>query len=463
MKKNIMLLLLLTCSFKVLAQKEELIDNYINELYQKNAFNGNILVAEKGQVVFEKSYGLANEKTQQKLNTQTCFELASVSKQFTAMGIVQLQKKGKLSYDDKISKYIPELSFYGDVTIKNLLTHTGGIPDYMDLLAKEWDKSKIATNDDVIKAFEKQKPAPLFSPNEKWEYSNTGYLLLATIIERISKQSYGEYLDKVIFKPLKMNNTFVYRRWFKPETKNNYASGYLFSRELNKKVTPDEFGSDFYVVYLDGIVGDGMVNSNLEDLLKWDRALYGDEIINDNDRKMIFSSYEMSGQRSTDYGFGWMLTNSPDYGKIALHSGSWGGYITYIERHLDNDKTIIVLQNNALSTTEIPVKNIRRILYNQQPEKQVKIDNSTLQQYAGKYVTETGKTKEIIYEDGKIYVPVGQEEKLELIPVSQTKFIVDGFSPEVSYEFTFDSEGKVVKYRVQQPEQGIDYEAKKIE
>jgi len=463
MKKNIVFLLLLMCSFKVLAQKAQLLDNYINELYQKNAFNGNILVAEKGQIVFEKSYGLANEKTQQKLNTQTCFELASVSKQFTAMGIVQLQKKGKLSYDDKISKYIPELSFYYDVTIKNLLTHTGGIPDYMDLLEKEWDKNKTATNSDVIKALEKQKPAPLFSPNERWEYSNTGYLLLATIIERVSKQSYGEYLDKTIFKPLKMNNTFVYRRWFKPETKNNYASGYLFSRELNKKVTPDEMGSDFYVVYLDGIVGDGMVNSNIEDLLKWDRALYGNEIINDNDRKVIFSSYEISGQRSTDYGFGWMLTNSPDYGKIALHSGSWGGYITYIERHLDNDKTIILLQNNALPTTEIPVKNIRRILYNQQPEQQIKIENNILQQCEGKYVTENGKTKEIIYEDGKIYVPSGPEEKYELIPVSQTKFIIDGFQPEVSYEFTFDSQGKVIKYRVQQPEQGVDYEAKKIE
>ncbi|MFL9837372.1 serine hydrolase domain-containing protein [Flavobacterium sp. ST-75] len=463
MKKNIIFLLLLMCSFKVLAQKAQLLDNYINELYQKNAFNGNILVAEKGQIVFEKSYGLANEKPQQKLNTQTCFELASVSKQFTAMGIVQLQKKGKLSYDDKISKYIPELSFYNDVTIKNLLTHTGGIPDYMDLLEKEWDKNKIATNSDVIKAFEKQKPAPLFSPNERWEYSNTGYLLLATIIERVSKQSYGGYLDKTIFKPLKMNNTFVYRRWFKPETKNNYASGYLFSRELNKKITPDEMGSDFYVVYLDGIVGDGMVNSNIEDLLKWDRALYGNEIINDNDRKVIFSSYEISGQRSTDYGFGWMLTNSHDYGKIALHSGSWGGYVTYIERHLDNDKTIILLQNNALPTTEIPVKNIRRIVYNQQPEQQIKIENNILQQCEGKYITENGKTKEIIYEDGKIYVPAGPEEKYELIPVSQTKFIIDGFQPEVSYEFTFDSQGKVVKYRVQQPEQGVDYEAKKIE
>ncbi|WP_417351419.1 serine hydrolase domain-containing protein [Flavobacterium alkalisoli] len=463
MKKNIIqgLLLLFVC-FQAYSQRAETLDNYMNELFNKNAFNGNILVAEKGTIVYQKSFGLANEKTQEKLNLQTCFELASVSKQFTAMGIVQLQKKGKLSYDDKISKYIPELSFYNNVTILNLLTHTGGLPDYMDLMEKEWDKTKIATNDDVIKVFEKLRPSPLFTPNDKWEYSNTGYMLLATIIERVIKKSYGEYLNEVIFKPLKMQNTFVYRRWFKPEIKNNYASGYFFSKELNRKFTPDELGNEFYVVYLDGIVGDGMVNSNLEDLLKWDRALYGNTLITDTDRKMIFSSYEMSGQRSTDYGFGWMLTNSPDYGKIALHSGSWGGYVTYIERHLDNDKTIILLQNNALSTTEMPTKKIRLILYGKPLEQKIKIDNSILQQCEGKYLTDTGKTKEIVYESGKIYVPVSPEEKYELIPVSQTKFIIDGFQPEVSYEFTFDNTGKVIKYRVQQPEQGLDYEAKKI-
>ena len=160
MKKISITILLLFLTHSLLAQNPDVIDNYMNELYQSGDFNGNVLIADKGTVVYEKSFGLANEKTHEKLNLQTCFELASVTKQFTAMGIVQLQKSGKLSYADKISKYIPELSFYNDVTILNLLTHTGGLPDYMDLMEKEWDKTKIATNGDVIKLFEKVKTLP---------------------------------------------------------------------------------------------------------------------------------------------------------------------------------------------------------------------------------------------------------------------------------------------------------------
>ena len=432
------------------------LDTLYNELYQKGAFNGNVMVAENGNIIFQRSYGLANEKTKEKLNANTIFELASVSKQFTAMGIVQLQKDGKLSYDDKISKYIPELQKYEGVTIKNLLTHTGGLPDYMQLSEKNWDKSKIATNDDIIALFQELNPKKDFEPNEKWNYSNTGYLILASIIERVSGKTYGEYLNEKIFEPLGMKNTFVYRRRFQPKEVDNYARGYIYSDSLERKIVPDELGKEFYVVYLDGIVGDGMVNSNLQDLLKWDRALYTDKLINDQDRKVIFSSYRTKDNSQTHYGFGWKIDSTETYGKTASHSGGWAGYISYIERHLDNDKTIIVLQNNSTPNTEIPLKNTRRILYDLPVEKPIKLSNTILQSYAGKYLNEKGKEKEIIFENDKLYVPLNPEVKLELIPVSKTKFIVDGFRPEITYTFILDKSGKVKKYRAQQPEQGID-------
>lgn len=195
------------------------------------------------------------------------------------MAIVMLKEKGKLNYDDKMSKYIPELSNYKNITIRNLLNHTGGLPDYMELLDSLFDKRKIATNKDIIALFAKHNPKVLFEPNTKWEYSNTGYAFLASIIEKVTSMSFGEYLDKVIFKPLEMKNTFVYTRRYAPKKISNYAYGYVYSDSLKKYYLPDELTETKMVVWLDGIVGDGTVNSTVNDLLKWDRALYTDKLV----------------------------------------------------------------------------------------------------------------------------------------------------------------------------------------
>lgn len=446
----------------IINEKTLKLDTLYSELFNNGSFNGSVLIAENGQIIFEKSFGFADEQTNRKINDSTVFELASVSKQFTAMGIVQLEKEGKLSYQDDISKYVPELIDYKGITIKNLLNHTGGLPDYMGIADKNWDKSKIATNDDMLKMFKQLHPKKLFEPNEKWDYSNTGYLILATIIERVSGQEFENYLNDKIFKPLGMNNTFVYRRRFAPKEIQNYANGYIYSDSLQKKILPDEVGKDFYIVYLDGIVGDGMVNSNPQDLLKWDRELYKNKLINDKDRELIFSSVMTKDSSQTDYGFGWMIDSTKTYGKVASHSGGWAGYISYVERDIDNDKTIIILQNNSLSKTEIPIKNTRRILYNQDVEKPIKLDSEILKVYAGKYLTDNQKEKEIAFENDKLYVVMSADYKMELVPVSKTKFIVDGWSPEVSYTFISNEKGEVEKYRVIQESQGVDKEANRI-
>ena len=437
-------------------EKTAILDTLYSELYESAAFNGNILVAENGNIIFQKSYGLGNEETKEPLNIETRFELASVSKQFTAMGIVQLQKEGKLSYEDEISKYIPELKNYKGITIKHLLIHTGGLPDYMKLADENWDKTKIATNNDIIQLFQKLQPEKKFEPNQKWDYSNTGYLLLGTIIERVSGKTFEAYLKEKIFIPLGMNNTFVYRRRFQPINVKNYAQGYIYSDSLKRKILPDELGKDFYVVYLDGIVGDGMVSSNLHDLLKWDRALYKHKFITEEDKKLIFASYPTDDGNETDYGFGWFTAKDEQFGRMVRHSGSWAGYITFIERHLDNDKTIIILQNNATKATEVPVKNTRKILYGLPVEKPLKLSKAVLLKYAGTYLTNNGTEKEIIFEEEQLWVPMNPEVKLDLIPVSENIFIVNGFLPEVTYEFILDGNGEVEKYRVQQPEQGLD-------
>lgn len=433
-------------------EKTERIDSLINALYKNDEFNGNILVAENGRIIYQNSLGLANEETGEELNLETAFELASVSKQFTAMGIVQLQKEGKLSYDDSISQYIPELESYEGITIKNLLVHTGGLPDYMYILDKEWGKTEFATNKGVLNLFQELQPEKEFEPGETFSYSNTGYLALATIIERVSGKTFEEYLKEKIFTPLNMDNTFVYRRRYQSKEVDNYALGYIYSDSLKGKILPDEKGKDFYYVYLDGIVGDGMVNSNLHDLLRWDRALYDNTLINDEDKEMIFSSYPMKEDNETNYGFGWFVAQDSLYGKVVSHSGRWAGYLTNIARDIDTDKTIIVLQNNDTKISKNPSLNIRKILYDQPIEIPYMLPEETLKHYAGTYIGNKEKEDEIVYEFDRLWA----HNIFELAPISETKFVVIGFTPEVTYDFILDEDGEVMKYHIQQIDTGVD-------
>ncbi|EPL7680452.1 serine hydrolase [Elizabethkingia anophelis] len=450
--KKVIILFIAVSSF-VYGQKEKKLDSLFTSLYAAKEFNGNVLVAEKGKVIYEKSFGLANEKTKQKLDKNTVYELASVSKQFTAMGIVQLEKEGKLSYNDPLTKYFPELSFYKPITIDNLLHHTSGLPDYMSLFDKNWDKKKFATNKDIVEMLAKYKPELLFVPGDKYEYSNTGYALLGLIIEKVSKQSYGDYLNKKIFKPLGMANTRVYRSRYKPEKISNYALGYVVDSLGNKKLL-DDLGKEYYTYYMDGIVGDGMVNSTTGDLLKWDRALYGDKLVNQKDKDLIFSSIVTKDNKDTRYGYGWAIDTKYPFGKIANHSGGWAGYITFIERDLDYDKTIIILQNNDSEAASSPVKQLRNILYDIKP---IKVDLATLQKYAGKYTKKNSKTFEVFFENNKLYVPLNPQVKLELEAISTNKFKVRDFSPDVFYEFKILDDGSI-KCNMSQPAHNMNEE-----
>jgi CubicO group peptidase (beta-lactamase class C family) len=434
--------------------KVQKIDSFLTSFYNRGNFNGNVLIAEKGKVIFKKSFGFSNETTKEKLNENSIFELASVSKQFTAMAIVILKEKGKLNYEDKISKYIPELSNYQNITIRNLLNHTSGLPDYMEVMDSVFDKSKIATNKDIISIFAKQKPKLLFAPNTKWEYSNTGYALLASIIEKVAGISYGDYLNKAIFKPLKMTNTFVYRRRYAPKKIGNYAYGYVYSDSLKHYFLPDDLPETKYVVWLDGIVGDGTVNSTVVDLLKWDRALYADELISKESKKIIFTSSELYDKSKTDYGFGWFIEDNGVYGNLVNHTGGWPGYETIIDRHIQNDKTIIVLLNYENNSSYIPITDLRKMLYNIKPINFVELTNREKEIFAGKYKNSKGKIVNLIYENDTLYRLNDEGEKFELKAISKTKFQIMRVEPDSFYDFIIKDD-KVEKFIITQPEMKV--------
>ncbi len=422
-----------------------LLDSIYGALYAKKKFNGNILVADKGQIIYQKSFGIANEATGEMLNENSVFELASVSKQFTATAIMMLKEKGKLSLDDNIGKYIPELAFYGNVTVRNLLNHTGGLPDYMGLMDSLFDHSKIATNKDIIVLFAKHHPAVEFAPGTKYEYSNTGYALLASIIEKVSGISYAQYLATNIFKPLGMTNSFVYTRRLAPRKINSYAFGYIFSKEQKKYILPDADEDNKMVIFLDGIVGDGTVNSTAPDLLKWDRALYTDKLISKADVQEMYTPATLSNMQRTQYGMGWMTDSTKNCGRFVDHSGGWPGYSTYIERHLDNDKTIIILDNH--SDGGFPVFATRKIVYNKslksKQREAIVLSPGLLAEYVGEYELSEGILMKIMLENGALKTQLGEQNAFPIFAESKDNFFLKIVDAQL--EFLRDNDGKINK------------------
>jgi CubicO group peptidase (beta-lactamase class C family) len=325
------------------------IDSLMNKKYIKAApsdFNGCIMVLDGSQQLYKKSFGYADYQTKARLNDSSVFELASCSKQFTAMAIMMLSEQGKLNLSDSVQKFIPDLPYHG-ITIENLLTHTSGLPDYEDLLDKKWDKSKFATNADIVSSFVKYKPKPEFLPGERFSYSNTGYTMLSLIIEKASGKSYREYLDKYIFKPLKMNHTRVYntRRW-KNEKIENYAYGYVWSYKLKRYILPDSVKDYKMVIYQDPITGDGTVNSTTVDLVKWEDALSSNTLIKKELLEQAWTGHKTNNGKETHYGFGFFVDGGNGTERIVDHTGGWPGYTCMILHFRDLDKTIIVLTNN---------------------------------------------------------------------------------------------------------------------
>ena len=358
--KSFLLLALLNPFVTSAQNKAAHLDSIFNGFYLQKVFSGNVLIAKNGQVVYQHSFGWADSVKQLHNNEATRFQLASVSKQFTAAGIVALKEAGKLNFDDLLSKYIPELPYPG-ITIRQLLNHTSGVPDYFVLFDKFWDKSKIASNNDMLAMLIEKHPQAMAAPGDAYNYSNTGYALLAMVIERVSGKSFAEYMQSDVFKPFGLTHALIYTRYAKPLQLTDLATGYVYADSLKRYALPAQHPIWKTALWEDGIYGEDGVNMTAEDLLKWDQQVFNRKVFTAEDWQQILTPGTPKNGTS-DYGFGFHLLNQQGSGKAAYHSGGWPGFLIQNEQGLDNNYSIIILRNWYTTQTKMPLDAIRAIL-----------------------------------------------------------------------------------------------------
>jgi len=310
---------------------------------ESKGFSGVLLLAIDGKVVFEKATGYRSYEQKIPLQTTDVFEMASVSKQFTAMMVMKCAEKGLLTYDDEITDYLDVP--YPGVNIRQLLTHTNGLPDYQAVMDKHWDKSKVADNAAILEYLRKYQPPMLAKPGEKYEYSNTAYVFLASIVEKVSGRDFIELSREWIFNPFGMKNTDI-RTLEEKARVSNFAAGHLQDEE-GKYINANKFHSSDYTVWLGNRKGPGRISSTAQDLLLWDQALYAGNLVSKETLEMAFSPQVLNDGSLSQYGFGWDLNQDADFGKIVSHTGDNPGYKTLIMRLIDKNKTLILLNNNA--------------------------------------------------------------------------------------------------------------------
>ena len=304
---------------------------FYDSLLDGSGFNGGMIVAKGGNIIFEKYKGFVNIDGRDSINASTSLHVASVSKTFTAMAVLKLQELGKLNIEDSVTHFFPDFNYPG-VTIKTLLNHRSGLPNYLYFMEDAgWNKDSVIENKDVLQWLISKKEIlkNISSPNKRFTYCNTNFALLALIIEKVSGISYPRFMKENIFDPLDMKNTFVHS---KGDNKIRSKSFDWRGREI-----PDNF--------LDDVYGDKNIYSTPRDLLIWDRALSDTLFLTAKSLELAYTPYSNEKPGIKNYGLGWRMNNYPDGKKIIFHNGWWHGNNAAFIRVLKDDATIILISN----------------------------------------------------------------------------------------------------------------------
>lgn len=394
-------------------------DEYMNAAVKVEGFSGSVLVARYGKPIFDKGYGMANIELGVPNSPNTVYRLGSVTKQFTGMAITMLQERGKLSVSDPLCKYVAACpDAWKPITIKNLLTHTSGIPNYTGF--PDFAKTTIlpiSTTEmtDLLKS----KPLD-FAPDEKFSYSNSGFYMLGVIIEKVSGKTYADFLQENIFTPLKMKDT----GYDNPLVIiKNRAAGY--QREAGKIMNASYM--DMSVPY-----AAGSLYSTTGDLLLWDQALYTEKLVSKKSLDEILTPYK------SGYGYGWGIGKKFEHRSIS-HGGGIYGFATEISRYPDDNVTVVVLSNVQAAPSGKIAEDLAAVVFGAAYEipkerTEIQVDAKILEKYVGDY--QLAAPKIIIsfaLENGRLFGVLGGQSKFALSAESETVF----FSKDAPVQITF--------------------------
>lgn len=306
------------------------LDNYYRGQVRAG-FNGAVLIGYRGKVVYERYFGYSNRERKIPLDYSSSSQLASISKTFTGAAILYLNEHKQINIDNPVQHYIKDFP-YPNISIKMLLSHRSGLPDYTKWVpVYHKDARTPITNDKVIELMVKHKPRIEFRPNTRFKYCNTNFVLLAKVIEIASGISYADFMHKYMFAPLGMNNTFVY------DPAKGLPANAAISYRYNWVREPDMFA--------DGVTGDKGIYSTVQDMFRWDQSFYNRTLLNNESIELSYGpcSFEKPGVKN--YGLGWRMLCYPNGNKIIYHNGWWHGNNTSFYRLIKENMTIVVLGN----------------------------------------------------------------------------------------------------------------------
>ena len=400
------------------------IEEYMSAAARIENFNGAILIARDGKPIVSKGYGMANIEHAVPNTPQTVFRLGSITKQFTAMAIVMLQEQGKLNVNDPICKHLPECpAAWQPITVKNLLTHTAGLPNYTGFPNFAKTASLPVTNADMFVLL-KDKPLD-FPVGEKYAYSNSGYFLLGTIIEHASGKTYADFLQEKIFTPLGMKQS----GYDSPvRVIKNRASGY--ARQ----------GGEFVnAAYMDMSIpyAAGALYSTTEDMLAWDQALYTEKLVSRKSLAEIFTPFK------SNYGYGWSIDKKFDRNQIS-HGGNIYGFASDLIRFPDDKITVVVLSNVQNAPAGKIAGDLSAIVFGadyQIPKQraEIAVERKILEKHVGDYELSAPKiVLSFTLEDGKFFGNLGGQSKFQLSAESDSVF----FSKDVNLQVTFNRDAQ---------------------
>lgn len=430
MKRTCLFLFLLVVVFGAWAQDAtQRIDELMTAFNAQYKFNGSVLVAQKGKVLIEKGYGWKNKKDSIKVDGNSIYQIGSVTKQFTSAIIMKLQEQGKLNVNDKLSKYFPDLRFGDSITIHNLLTHSSGIYNYTnDGKFMNAEALKSQSHEKMISLFKDKKLD--FLPGSKYSYSNSGYLLLGYIIEKVSGKSWEKNMYEHILNPLKMSHSGFD---FVALNSKDKATGYFF---LDAKAAQPASVIDSTASY-----AAGSLYSSVGDLYKWERAVTSKKILSPASWEKTFTPFK------SKYAYGWIVDSIYDR-KIIWHNGGIYGFNSHLLRFPNEELVIILLANRPSPELGTIANSIASIVFGlpyEIPHARVEIQlpEATLQQYAGTYQLSPEATVTVLVKEGKLKTQITGQPEFELFAERENFFFLKVVDAQA--EFQKDANGKVDK------------------